>query len=103
MLQRGNVTFTPELPAWKTEQICRFQRGILDPIFLKFPYKFWGDEEWIIHAGNKPGHYPVFMNAEAEGLFPTGSNVLIGFVTGDEAIRVERLSDDDVKEEVRSI
>ena len=100
VLQHCDVTFNPELPQWKTEQIFRFQRGVTDPIILKFPSKFWGDEEWILHAGNSSSYYPGFLNAEAEGLYPAGTNVLIGFVTGDEAKRVEMLTDEELEAEV---
>ena len=100
VLQHCEVTFSPELPPWKTEQIFRFQRGVIDPIILKFPNKFWGDEEWILHAGNFSSYYPAFLNAEAEGLYPAGTHVLIGFVTGDEAKRVEQLTDEELEAEV---
>ena len=102
VLQRGGVEFIPPLPQWKTEQIFRYQMGTLDPIFLRFNRKFWGNEEWILHASEHTGNrhfYPAFLNLEATGLLNT--NTLVGFVTGEEAMRLEAMSDREVKAEVR--
>ena len=76
---------------------------IFTQIFVKFPNKFWGDEEWIIHAHERRGYFPVFMNAEAEGLFPTGTNMLVGFVVDEEARRVEHQPDWETKAEIEQV
>ena len=78
--------------------------GTLDPIFMKFQRKFWGNEEWILHASERRGkshYYPAFLNLEANGLFPRGTNTLVGFVTGEEAQRLEAMEDREVRAEVR--
>ena len=72
-------------------------------VFVKFPIKFWGDEEWIIHAHERRGYFPVFMNAEAAGLFPTGTNMLVGFVVDEEARRVEHQPDWETKAEIEQV
>ena len=106
VIQQGEVTFTPLLPEWKTEQIFRYQRGIIEFIYLKFASTFWGDEEWSLHASTDQTrrdidrhYYPAFMNCEVEGLWP-GSRVLGAIVTGQEALRVESLTDEEIAEEV---
>ncbi|XP_072050313.1 uncharacterized protein [Amphiura filiformis] len=99
VLQNGFVTFDPLLPPWKYEEFCRWQMGTVDTIFLKFDTKFWDDTEFILHASEIAGYYPAFLNLDAEG-YHTGTNTLIGFVSGDEAYRIERMTDEDVQAEV---
>ncbi|XP_072040136.1 uncharacterized protein [Amphiura filiformis] len=100
VIQNGGVTFEPSLPPWKSEEFFRYQMGTLDAIFLKFDTKFWDDTEYILHATDRHGYYPAFLNLEAEGYHPAGTNILIGFLTGDEAYRAEHLSDEEVQAEV---
>ncbi|XP_072051264.1 uncharacterized protein [Amphiura filiformis] len=103
VIQNGDITFDPPLPPWKSEEFCRFQMGTIDPIFLRFETKFWDDTEFILHASDRHGYYPAFLNLEAEGLLPNGTNILIGFLTGDEAYRAELLTDDEVKAEIVNV
>ncbi|XP_072050883.1 uncharacterized protein [Amphiura filiformis] len=103
VIQNGGITFDPPLPPWKSEEFCRYQMGTIDPIFLRFEIKFWDDTEFILHASDRHGYYPAFLNLEAEGLYPPGMNVLIGFLTGDEAYRAELLTDDEVKAEILEV
>ncbi|XP_072030279.1 uncharacterized protein [Amphiura filiformis] len=100
VIQNGGVTFEPPLPRWKSEEFFRYQMGTLDGIFLKFETKFWDDTEYILHATDRLGYYPAFLNLEAEGYHPAGTNILLGFLTGDEAYRAELLSDEEVQAEV---
>ncbi|XP_072050308.1 uncharacterized protein [Amphiura filiformis] len=102
VIQNGGVTFEPPLPPWKSEQFCRYQMAILEPFFLKFDTKFWDDTEYILHASDRKGYYPAFLNYDAEGYRP-GNNILIGFLTGDEAYRAELLSDEEVQAEVLEV
>ncbi|XP_072051250.1 uncharacterized protein [Amphiura filiformis] len=103
VIQNGGITFDPPLPPWKSEEFCRFQMGTIDPIFLKFETKFWDDTEFILHASDRHGYYPAFLNLEAEGLHPPGTNILIGFLTGEEAYRAKLLTDDEVKAEILNV
>ncbi|XP_072039960.1 uncharacterized protein [Amphiura filiformis] len=103
VIQNGGITFDPPLPPWKSEEFCRFQMGTIDPIFLKFETKFWDDTEFILHANDRHGYYPAFLNLEADGLHPPGTNILIGFLAGDEAYRAELLTDDEVKAEILKV
>ncbi len=101
VVQNGAVTFDPPLPPWKAEEFMRYQMGTIDVLLMKFPYKFWDDTEYILHASDRKGYYPAFLNLEAEGFHPAGTNILIGFLTKDEALRVEHLSDGEVQSEVK--
>lgn len=86
------IEFDPPLPDWKREAIFRFRPVYFTKIFLKFPRDFWDDHEWIMHASEKKGNFPTFLDLNRPGLFP-GSNVLFTVVTGDEALRIEKQSD----------
>ena len=99
VLGSGSVEFDPPLPNWKKEAIFRFRPVYFTKIFLKFPYDFWDDHEWIMHASQKKGQFPVFYDLDRPGFFP-GSATLFTAVSGDEALRVEAQDDSKTKEEV---
>ena len=103
VLQHKLVNFLPSLPEWKTNVIDTIRMGNFTKVFAKFPRKFWSDEEWILHVSNRTGYYPCFLNLGAKGLLPAGTNVLVGFLIGDEAQRVEEQSVDETKAEIWSI
>ena len=93
VLNRGSVQFDPLLPGWKKEAIYRLRPVYYTKIFLKFPSKFWGDSEWILHvSAQKTRHFPVFFDLDRAGFFP-GSKSLYTVVTGDESLRVEAQDD----------
>ncbi|XP_077995015.1 uncharacterized protein LOC144448613 [Glandiceps talaboti] len=104
VLQRGVVQFVPELPDWKTEEIFQFDMALYSKIFLKFPdgvRRFWDDAEYMLYAHTRRGHFPIWQNLEAEGLFDNGTNLLLVTVTGQESKRVEyHLSDREIQIEV---
>ncbi|KAM7435364.1 hypothetical protein ABFA07_014686 [Porites harrisoni] len=93
------IMFRPPLPKWKREAIYRFRPVYFTKIFLKFPYDFWDDHEWIMHASQKPGNFPTFYDLNRPGFFP-GSNLLFTVVTGDEALGIEKQSDLKTKKDV---
>ncbi|XP_033637792.1 polyamine oxidase 1-like [Asterias rubens] len=103
VLQSRLVAFNPPLPKWKTAAIDHTPVGAFTKIFLKFPHKFWDDKEWIMHMSDQRGYYPTFMNMEMSGLFPQGTNILVGFVVGDEARRVENQPIEETLQEVVSV
>ena len=91
VLDRGSVKFGPPLPDYYTK------------IFLKFPSKFWGDSEWILHvSAQKTRHFPVFFDLDRAGFFP-GSKSLYTVVTGDESLRVEAQEDSKTMEELMEV
>ncbi len=103
VMQYGSVEFNPSLPDWKIEEFFQFIMTSFTKIFVKWPSKFWGDEEWIMHINERRGYYPVFFNLEAEGLFPEGTNILAAFVSGDESRRIEWQSDAETKAEIEKV
>ncbi|XP_078594413.1 uncharacterized protein LOC144872227 [Branchiostoma floridae x Branchiostoma japonicum] len=103
VLQGNSVQFVPGLPGWKREAISRVRMALYTTIYLKFPSKFWDDDEYIVYAGERRGYYTVWQNLEAPGLFPAGTNILQVTVTGEEARRVEAQSDQATQAEVMAV
>ena len=88
------------MPEWKKEAIYRLRPVYYTKIFLKFPSKFWGDSEWILHvSAQNTRHFPVFFDLDRAGFFP-GSKSLYTVVTGDESLRVEAQDDSKTMEEL---
>ncbi|XP_033117999.1 polyamine oxidase 1-like [Anneissia japonica] len=103
VLQNEVVDFQPELPKWKIQELYKFIMADYTKIFMKFDSKFWSDEEWFVHAHARRGYFPVFYNLEAEGLFPKGTNMLVAFVVGNEAKRIEQQSNDETSAEITTV
>ena len=103
VLDRGSVKFDPPLPEWKKEAIYRLRPVHYTKIFVKFPSKFWGDSEWILHvSAQNTRRFPVFFDLDRPGFFP-GSKSLHAVLTGDEALRVEAQDDSKTMEEVMEV
>lgn len=103
VLNRGSVQFDPPLPEWKKEAIYRLRPVYYTKIFLKFPSKFWGDNEWTLHvSAQNARHFPVFFDLDRAGFFP-GSKSLHAVLTGDEALRMEAQDDSKTMEEVMEV
>ncbi|KAH7032746.1 flavin-containing amine oxidoreductase-domain containing protein [Microdochium trichocladiopsis] len=102
--QDDAVAFEPALPEWKTSAIDMFEIGTYTKIFMQFPEKFWTDDtEFFLYADPfRRGWYPIFQSLDLPGFFP-GSKAIFVTVTGDEAHRVEKMSDADVQREVMDV
>ncbi|KAL3882769.1 hypothetical protein ACJMK2_029076 [Sinanodonta woodiana] len=99
VLQHDEVRFSPTLPLWKREAINQFQQGHLMHIYLKFAETFWDDNEFILYASERRNYYNMWQNVDKN--FP-GSNILQVLVLGDEVIRLERMDDRAILNEVIS-
>ncbi|KAI0713040.1 amine oxidase [Cerioporus squamosus] len=102
VLQHGDVTFVPPLPAWKQEAIHSMSMGTYTKIFLQFSEKFWFDTEMALYADHERGRYPVWQTLDHPAFFP-GCGILFVTVTGDFSRRIETMSDAAVKEEILSV
>ncbi|XP_031572601.1 polyamine oxidase 6-like [Actinia tenebrosa] len=100
VLASDMVTFNPPLPEWKREAILKMPLSVYTKIFIKFPYKFWDEKDYILFAGDKRGHYPVFKNLESHGMFPEGSAMLLISVTEDQGRRIEKQTFEETKTEI---
>lgn len=100
VLQAGDVSFQPPLPASKVQALHRLGSGLVNKVVLQFHTCFWpADTQYfgICHA--TPSKYSYFLNAK---LF-TGQNILLTVVLGNDARVVESQSDKDIRDEVMSI
>ena len=103
VLKSDLVQFTPQLPPWKLEAIFKLNMVIYTKIFLKFPKKFWDDDEYILYASKRRGYYSMMQNLEADSRLPKGTNTLLVTVTGEESIRLEYLSNDKTQKEIMEV
>ncbi|XP_066283771.1 uncharacterized protein [Branchiostoma lanceolatum] len=103
VLQSKSVEFVPGLPDWKREANSRVHMVSYTKIYLKFPSKFWDDDEYIGYIGERRGYYTVWQNMESPGVFPEGTNILLVTVVDDEARRVEAQSDEATQAEVMAV
>ncbi|XP_067677394.1 uncharacterized protein [Haliotis asinina] len=106
VLKNKNDMFNPSLPAWKLDTIYRTNTDSYAQIYVKFAdtvTNFWGTREYILHVHPRRGYYPIIINLEAEGFFPNGTNILQFIATGEEARRVEKMQDDQVKAEITAV
>ena len=103
VLKSGLVQFTPQLPNWKLEAIFKLNMVIYTKIFLKFPKKFWDDDEYILYASKRRGYYAVMQNLEADSRLPKGTNILLVTVTGEESIRLEYQSNEQTQKEIMEV
>ncbi|TFY63914.1 hypothetical protein EVJ58_g2955 [Rhodofomes roseus] len=102
VLQNDDVTFEPALPDWKQEAIQSMTMATYTKIFFQFPEDFWFETQMGIFADSTRGYYPVWQNMNLTDFFP-GSGVIFVTVTGDESVRIEALSDDEVQAEVMKV
>ncbi|XP_038070408.1 polyamine oxidase 7-like [Patiria miniata] len=103
VLQNNLVQFIPPLPEWKDVEIKKFQMAAYTIIYVSFPSKFWDDAEWILYASEKRGYFPLFLNYQAEGLFPSGTPMMMVTVAGDESRRVEAQPSNTTKAEIQQV
>ena len=96
VLKTGRVKFTPPLPEWKMDSIAQFQMAYYTNIYVQFDHCFWDDATWILYAGERE-NFNNLINFNK--IFP-GSNILNLEATNRESIRIERLSDAEVIDEV---
>ena len=96
VLQSDIVGFSPELPEWKTDAIQQFQMSQYTTIHIQFNTMFWDDAEWILYADDTEA-FNLILNMNK--IHP-GCNILSVEASNKEAVRVERLTNDEVKQEV---
>ena len=92
--------FEPAFPAWKEEAIQKFIMGTYTKIFLKFPYRFWDNVEYIFFASGTRHLFPVWQSLDAGNKFNFDTNILMVTVTWSESYRLEKLSKNNLIEEI---
>ena len=92
--------FDPALPTWKKAAIQKFVMGTYTKIFLKFPYRFWDNVEYIFYASGTRHLFPVWQSLDAGNRFNFDTNTLMVTVTWGESYRLEKLSKEKLTEEI---
>ncbi|XP_067026364.1 uncharacterized protein [Acropora muricata] len=103
VLKSGLVQFKPQLPPWKIEAIFKLNMVIYTKIYLKFPWKFWDNYEYIFYACKRRGYYTIMQDLEADSRLPKGTNILLVTVTGEESVRLEYQSNEQTQEEIMEV
>ncbi len=116
--KRASVAFEPPLPQTKVDSIEHVGFGILNKIFIQFPHSFWrkpGSKEdlkgtvYLSDSDNNfgnastvnPQHYMFFdVGFDPEKNSSEDPHILHTLVSGMDAIRGEKLSDQSIIEEV---
>ena len=104
----GKVEFDPPLPFSKVDAIQNTGFGLLNKVYLQFPYAFWRlkslfDEDQTLFgnaSGVNPHHY--MFNDIGKSLQKNGDApaVLMSLISGREAVTCERRSDKELVDEV---
>ncbi|KAL0040091.1 hypothetical protein WJX79_005960 [Trebouxia sp. C0005] len=98
-LKSGDITFTPALPAWKTEAIQKLGFGNLNKVVLEFPEVFWTPEYDYFGAAvdggpELRGRCFMFWN----GARFSGAPILTSIISGGAASTMEASSDEEVQQ-----
>ncbi len=97
VLKKEQVTFTPALPASKTEAIGRLKMGYVNKVALEFPDAFWEtDLQYIGFASEEKGKFPLFLNYRTFSDF----NVLMSFGFGNFGLAMESMTDQAIVTEI---
>lgn len=90
VLKNKVIEFNPPLPAWKTKMIDDYQMVTLTKIMVAYETQFWPKTNYFGIATDRKGYYCGWKNwGKSEKHF-----ILQGYVVGDEALRVEGLTEE---------
>lgn len=96
-LKKKQIEFLPALPAWKTEAINKIGFGQFSKVFLFYKTAFWPNKyKWIENIPANPHSWPMFLNLH----YFLEDAVLVALHVGEEARRIDALSDEQIKDEV---
>lgn len=99
----SRIQFVPELPLPKLQAVHELSMGGYTKVFLAFASKFWPEEQrHILIAHPRRGLYGIVthLGSGVTRYPPSEAHVLCVTITGDEARRVEGLSDEEVIDEI---
>jgi len=108
-LRKDVLSFQPPLPFAKVDAISNVGFGLLNKVYLTFPTAFWRVEGLFMEtdhclfgniSGINPHHYMFFDIGRCLGSEKNAPPILMSLVSGREAVACERLSDDELLEEV---
>lgn len=96
VLKSGGITFQPELPTHKQEAISRLDTGLINKLYLHFPYAFWDQDSETITLPTGNGKTEEFLNLYKY----TNQPVLLGSFTAATAARMEKWSDEQITNDI---
>ena len=118
VLKNGSIKFIPELPSWKTNAINKMCHGNLSKVVVEFPECFWPEKDIFGYAPPPPtnpkttngrlkvsdydssgGRYFMFWNLKN----CTSKNILVSLVSGDSADEIEKMSGEEIRDEIFEI
>ena len=89
VLQAGSVTFSPALSTAKAVSLTHVGMGVLNKIWLQFPYAFWLKSVCINYVSSTKGYFSETYNIQ----FYTGVPVLLMFNAATYGTAAESLTD----------
>lgn len=95
------IKFVPELPTWKTTALMQYDMATFTKVFVAYPKDatFMPDVKLFALTNPKRGYYPEWLTW---GTTDT-HRILMGYVVGEEGLRVEDLAPETVKDEVEQV
>ena len=94
VLKKAQLKFSPALSVRRQQSIRRLGMGVLDKVALRFPKVFWPEHiNFLGHVSAEAGEFANFLNYARV----SGAPILVGFVSGSYAQRLEKLPDAEVK------
>ncbi|NBS17617.1 MAG: FAD-dependent oxidoreductase [Gammaproteobacteria bacterium] len=90
VLKKGVIKFTPSLPTSYTSAISRLGMGLLNKLYLRFPYKFWNNQEQLLgYIGLEKGRWAEWYDLQ----HVTNQPILLGFNAASFAATAEAYTD----------
>lgn len=96
VLKSGSVTFSPELSESKKTAITRLNTGLMNKLYLHFPYTFWEKDQKTISLERLNGSKDEFLNLYKY----TNQPILLGSFTAATAASMEKWSDEQITNQV---
>ncbi len=90
VLKDGQIRFSPQLPGWKLAAIKRLDMGVLNLIHMRFSKVFWPQNHNFIGVAGQDNPFTRFADRSRIQNIP----VLTGITGGDDAVKLESLSDE---------
>ena len=97
VLKSKSVTFEPSLPHKKLHAIEKLGFGVLNKIIMLFPYIFWDNSTDVIGCLYDLNESDFRVDQFFCYNRTFGQAVLIGLVTGESAVRLEKMSDEEAE------
>jgi monoamine oxidase len=93
VLKKSTIKFSPLLPLPHRTAIASLGVGTVETVWLRFDQKFWKTDAAVWNLVGTDDDITTWINLEPA----TSEPVLVGLVGGDAALRVAKLSDDQLK------